>query len=156
IINSWSRDYVLYSQDDPAGGADLMAVSTRDRHPFAVVNTKATERQGQFSPDGQWIAYVSDEAGGPFEVYAQAFPSGGKWQISTAGGAQPRWSSDGREIFYIGLDSRLMVVPITVTQGGSALQVSKAAALFATTVVGGVINDTAQQQYAVSNDGKRF
>src|SRR5204862_49735 len=66
----------------------------------------------QFSPDGRFVAYVSDESGRA-EVYVQSFPaSGGKWQISTGGGDQPQWRRDGGELFYMAPDKKLMAVPI--------------------------------------------
>jgi len=71
-----------------------------DRKPFPVVSGPSNNHQGRVSPDGKWIAYVGEETG-KREVYVQDFPpNGGKWQISTGGGAQPRWRADGRELFY--------------------------------------------------------
>lgn len=69
------------------------------------------EHIGQFSPDGKWIAYQSNESG-RHEIYVQSFPGpGGKTQVSTNGGAQVRWRRDGKKLFYIALDNRLMAVP---------------------------------------------
>ena len=82
------------------------------RKPFRFVQTPADELQAAFSPDGHWVAYQSNE-GGPMEVYVQPFPGpGGKRQISNAGGASPRWRRDGRELFYLSPDAKLMAVPI--------------------------------------------
>jgi dipeptidyl aminopeptidase/acylaminoacyl peptidase len=82
----------------------------------------ADETFGQFSPDGKWIAYDSDESGNR-EVYVQGFapdrvPAAafGKWQISTAGGEKPRWSPDGKELYYLAPDRKLMAVPIRTGQ----------------------------------------
>ena len=84
-----------------------------DRKPFPFVQTEGYELYGHFSPNGHWIAYTSNEAGGTNQVYVQGFPtSGAKWQISKDGGAQPRWSRDGKELFYVSADSKLMVVPV--------------------------------------------
>ena len=83
-----------------------------DKQPFPFLATEFSEYQGRFSPDGRWVAYVSNESGEQ-EVYVQSFPaSGGKWQISTDGGAQPVWRHDGRELFYINPDRKLMSVEI--------------------------------------------
>lgn len=80
--------------------------------PFTVVATEAAEAQPRLSPDGRWIAYTSNETGRS-EVYVQPFPpTGAKWPISTSGGGQPRWRADGGELYYLGLDRRLMVVTI--------------------------------------------
>jgi WD40-like Beta Propeller Repeat len=125
-----------------------------DRKPFPVVQTNFNERLAQFSPDGRWIAYESNESG-RFEVYAQAFPtSGGKWQISTNGGAMARWGRDSKELFYVGLDGRLMATPITVASGGGALQPGTPVPLFMTHI-GGAVQGTNRHQYMVS-PGQRF
>ena len=107
----------------------------------------------QISPDGKWIAYASDESG-RMEVYAQHFPGpGGKIAISTSGGAQPRWRRDGRELFYLAPDSRLMAVPIAFSR--DALDPGAPVPLFATHV-GSVAQGIARPQFAVSADGQRF
>ncbi|MBI3472582.1 MAG: PD40 domain-containing protein [Candidatus Solibacter usitatus] len=79
--------------------------------------TPFSESQGQLSPDGRWVAYRSNESGKP-EVYVQPFPpSGGKWQISTAGGHEPRWRRDGKELFYT-LGQKIRAVPVK-TEGAT-------------------------------------
>ena len=66
------------------------------RKPFPVVQTSFDDIQGQFSPDGRWLAYASNESG-RYEIYIRSFPeAGGRWQVSTAGGTQPRWRRDAR------------------------------------------------------------
>jgi Tol biopolymer transport system component len=78
------------------------------------------EAMGRFSPDGRWVAYQSSESGRS-EVYVQSYPpSGGKWQISTAGGTWPMWRGDGREIVYRSPDDTLFAVPVAVTANGLA------------------------------------
>ena len=78
------------------------------RSPFS-------ERQARFSPDGRWVAYTGDDSGRP-EVYLQPFPpTGKKWQISNDGGHEPAWRRDGRELFYLSGDRRLMAVPLRST-----------------------------------------
>ena len=92
--------------------------------PFVFLNGPRNEAFAQFSPDGRWIAYVSDESG-RFEVYVRPFPGpGGKWQISTNGGFWPIWSPKGRELFYEEVsDSKIMVAAYTAS--GSAFQAEK-------------------------------
>jgi eukaryotic-like serine/threonine-protein kinase len=114
------------------------------------VVTQADETFGQFSPDGRWIAYSSDESGRR-EVYVQGFApdrvpaaAGGKWLMSTAGGDKPRWSPDGKELYYIATDRKLMAVPVTP---GPQFQPGVAVPLFETTVTGFF-------PYAVSPDGR--
>jgi eukaryotic-like serine/threonine-protein kinase len=103
--------WILPLTPRPAGG---------ERKPFPYLVTDADETFGQFSPDGKWIAYDSDESG-VREVYVQGFapdrvPSAafGKWQISTAGGNKPKWSPDGKELYYIAPDRKLMAVPMKI------------------------------------------
>ncbi len=105
------------------------------------------EQDGVFSPDGRWVAYVSDESGRN-EVYVQAFPlSGAKWQISTGGGAEPDWRKDGTEIFYLAADRNLMAVPIKL---GATLDAGVPRTLFPIPMTQG------SHTFAVANDGQRF
>jgi Tol biopolymer transport system component len=119
--NGFSADgrFLIYDVHDPQRRQDLWVVSTTGEHkPIPFLTTSADETYGQFSPDEKWIAYDSDESGRR-EVYVQGFapdrsPAAavGKWQISSAGGNKPRWSHNGRELFYLSLDGKLMAVPI--------------------------------------------
>jgi serine/threonine-protein kinase len=78
------------------------------------LRTSTSEAMASFSPDGQWLAYTSDESGN-FEVYVRAFPDrGGKWQISNAGGREPQWSQNGRELFFCNRENQIMVAGYTV------------------------------------------
>jgi len=144
---------LLYRENDPKTGYDIWALPLDGKaKPFAVVQTAADERDAQFSPDGKWIAYQSDESG-HFEIYVQPFPNGGgKFQVSTNGGEQVRWRRDGKELFYIAPDERLMAVPIRF---GQTVEPGEPAPLF-TTHIGGRLSMPAVQQYAVSPDGQRF
>lgn len=126
--------------------------SAGDRKPFPVIRTNAGERLGQFAPDRRWVAYESNETG-RFEVYVQAFPTAGrKIPVSTDGGGQPRWRRDGRELFDLALDNRLMSVPIEV--GDDTIVPQKPTALFATNIV--TIFGVNGLQYCVSADGQRI
>ncbi len=120
-----------------------------DRKPSTFVQTPFVEMQARFSPDGRWVAYVSNESK-RFEVYVTRFPGpGGKWQISTAGGTQPRWRRDGQEIFYLAPGSRLMAA--AVKGQGANFEVGAARPLFQTRHRTGWGNS-----YDVSADGQRF
>ena len=121
-----------------------------ERKPIPFLVTQADETFGQFSPDGKWIAYSSDESGRR-EVYVQGFapdrnPAAavGKWQISTAGGDKPRWSRDGKELYYIAPDRKMMAVPVKI---GPTFEPGVAAPLFDTNVTGFF-------PYDVSPDGR--
>ncbi len=148
---SWSPDgrFILYSSAGSQTGIDLFVLPlTGDRKPFPFLQTQFNEGQGQFSPDGRWVAYASDEAG-KFEIYVAPFPGpGGKWQISTAGGSFPRWRRDGTEIFYLAPDTTLMAAG--VNGKGSTFQVGAVMPLFKTRVTG------PRYEYGVSADGQRF
>ena len=77
----------------------------------------ATLRNAQFSPDGKWVAYDSNESG-TWEVYVTSFPEPhGKWQVSNAGGEQSRWRRDGKELFYLSPDAKIMAVPVKTGAG---------------------------------------
>jgi Tol biopolymer transport system component len=133
----WSPDgrFLMYVQVNPGTGADLMASPVEpDSKPFAVVQTAANEDQGQFSPDGHWVAYTSNESG-QSEIYVIPFPpspGGGKWLVSRGGGVQPRWRRDGKELFYISPDSKMMAAEVN-TEG--VFQSGEPRALFQTDIV---------------------
>jgi dipeptidyl aminopeptidase/acylaminoacyl peptidase len=121
--------------------------------PFAFLATPFDDNYGTFSPDGRWIAYVSDESGRQ-EVYVTAFPSGeGKWRISPNGGSFPRWRRDGQEIVYLAADAKLVAVP--ADGAGKSFSVSAARQLFEATTVasgpGAPFDMTADGQHLVLN-----
>jgi Tol biopolymer transport system component len=149
---SWSPDgrFILYVSFGSPTGLDLWVLPlSGDRKPVPFLNTKFNEAAGQFSPDGRWVAYQSDESG-KNEVYVTPFPGpGGKWQISTGGGGFPRWRHDGNEIFYLAPDNKLMAA--AVNGKGSSFEVGAVKPLFETRAVVGLRN-----RYAVSADGPRF
>jgi len=109
----WSRDgSTIFYQSFDGGMSNIMAVDLQgDRKPRTVITTKFIAGRAQLSPDGHWLAYQSDESGRP-EVYVVSYPGGaGKWQISTSGGIEPCWGRDGKELFFLSSDGRLMTVP---------------------------------------------
>jgi Tol biopolymer transport system component len=117
VIDDWSRDgrYIIeQSSENLNNGSDLWVLPLfGDKKPFPYSKTPANETRAKLSPNGQWLAYVSDESKRN-EVYVQTFPvPGGKSQISTNGGDQPRWSRDGKELFYIAADGKMMAVEVT-------------------------------------------
>lgn len=104
----WSRDgrYLAYLSGDDVWALPLFG----DRKPLRVTQTTFRETNARISPDGRWVAYQSSEPGGtrPDEVYVQSFPEpGAKKQVSTMGGNVPRWSRDGKELFYVTPDLTL-------------------------------------------------
>jgi Tol biopolymer transport system component len=157
----WSPDgrFVLYRsqlQGSNSSQWNLWAAPVGGKgEPFPVVQTNFDERDGQFSPDGKWIAFESNETG-RYEIYVQPFPGpGAKVSISAGGGAQVRWRHDGRELFYIALDGQLMAVPIQLSGAGQP-DIGAAVPLFRTNVGGAIAQGVTRQQYDVSTDGQRF
>jgi Tol biopolymer transport system component len=130
---------------------DLMLLPLQgEKTPAELVRTPPFEYQAQFSPDGRWLAYGAG-VGGKWEVYVQPYPdTGARWQIS-ASGAQPRWRPDGKELFYLALDGKLMAVDIEATARG--LTVGSPRALFSTLVNPG---DNTRNSYVVARGGERF
>jgi serine/threonine protein kinase/Tol biopolymer transport system component len=159
---SWSQDgrLLLFGVQDPNTGADLwvLPMTGSDRTPFPVLHSSFDEIEGQFSPDGRWLAYVSNESG-RYETYIRGFPeAGAQWRISTAGGMQPRWRHDGKELFYVAPDSTLMAVPIRVAPNVHNLDLGVPVPLFQTHLAeGGNVSSSgfiAQAQYDVGSDGR--
>jgi Tol biopolymer transport system component len=159
MATDWSRNgkYLLYRSIEVATGWDLHVVTmTGARESRPVVQSKGDDVDGQFSPDGRFIAYQSDDGSGDPEIYVQPFPGPGqRVRISTNGGAQVRWRHDGRELYYIGLDDRLMAVSISLSRDGQSVEPGVPIPLFAPRV-GGAVQALARQQYMVSDDGQRF
>jgi eukaryotic-like serine/threonine-protein kinase len=121
IVSDWSTDgrFLLYTEDSNDVGArtraDIWAFSLQDRKPIPITNTRFRDVRARFSPNGKWIGYSSDEPGRA-EIFVQSFPpGGGGWQVTRNGGDHPRWSRDGRELFYLSPDGTLMSVKIEIS-----------------------------------------
>jgi len=145
----WSRDakYVLVRK-----GNELWYLSWPNRVAKPLLQAKWTVRNAQFSPDGRWIAYASNETGS-MEVYAVPFPTAnGKWQVSSGGGQEPRWRQDGKELFYVSADGKLMAVAVTTDAG---FKTDSPVALFQTHRRQPV-SALDVFSYDVSGDGQRF
>jgi eukaryotic-like serine/threonine-protein kinase len=115
-ISHWSSDgktLILTQFPTKRGNYGIWTVAlSGDRKVQPLIDTPADETNASVSPDGRWIAYDSRESGRD-EIYVQAFSgSGSKFQVSTAGGQWPAWRRDGKELFFLSLDNRLMSVPV--------------------------------------------
>jgi eukaryotic-like serine/threonine-protein kinase len=156
--------FLLYNVlDDPQTERDLWVLPLQGDHkPWPFLKTSFSDRYGQFSPDGRWVAYESNESG-RFEIYIRPFmesgansspgnAAGGQWQISVAGGIYVRWRSDGKELYYIDPEGKMMAVPITTS--GTALEPGTPVVLFPTHVFGGGVENAQGFQYDVSRDGR--
>ena len=151
---SWSLDgrYIAFNSTNIKGNTrnDVWILEmSGERKAFPFLQTQADEVDAQFSPDGRWIAYVSNESG-MNQVYVAPFPAaGGKWQISRNGGTEPRWRGDVQELFFLSPESKLMAATIRVN--GASLEVGNAQTLFDVHPA-----NPPGYHYDVTNDGKRF
>ena len=155
-VNDWSRDgrLLLFESFDPKTHSDLWVLPmTGERKPFPYLQSEGNQTHSQFSPNGKWVVYASDESGRA-EVYVQGFPAetSGKFQISTAGGDMPIWKKDGKELYYLASDGNLMAVEV---QTDSEFESGLPQILFKTEIRQMGIT-TARNQYLPSADGLRF
>jgi dipeptidyl aminopeptidase/acylaminoacyl peptidase len=152
----WSRDgqYLLQSAFSPDTGWDVWVLPLNGGEPFAYAATTAEEKNAQMSPNGRWLAYTTNQSGVE-EVHVQSFPTPGatRWQVSAGGARQPQWRPDGKQLFYMSLDKKLMAVD--VESSGSTF-VHRAPRVIVEARAGGGIERTYQGNlYAVSGDGER-
>jgi Tol biopolymer transport system component len=156
IADDWSPDgrFLLYTGGfGKTRSADLMVLPANDPKPVPFMQTEFNEEQGRFSPSGRWVAYVSNESG-LSEVYVRGFTTdfsrgsasaGSSVLVSRGGGTAPRWRGDGRELFYLAPNGKMMAVEVT---SGQDFQVATPTPLFQTSP-GAIVGD-------VTADGKRF
>ncbi len=160
---SWSPDgrFLLYTKEGSVTKDRLWVLPLEgERKPVPFLGTQFEEPDGRFSPDGRWVAYVTNESG-RYDVYVRPFSwdpggqrissAGGKWLISENGGSSPMWRQDGKELYYIDLDGKLMAVSLTA---GSDFKAGVPKALFQGPPI--FSGDTVLAQWAPSPDGKRF
>ena len=133
------------------GAGDILAAKRGDTTLVPLLTSSATESGPSLSPDGRWLAYVSDESGAP-EVYVRPFPdvASGRWQVSLSGGTLPVWRRDGRELFYINGRQEMASVDVTA---GATLSVGEPRALFPASAYN---LGTSAGAYDVTPDGRRF
>jgi eukaryotic-like serine/threonine-protein kinase len=152
VPTDWSPDgrYIIFSAPAPASGNDLWLLPLGEEGKAAkFIASPGEEMHGNFSPDGHLVAYTSNESG-KFEVYVETVPrSDRKWPVSTNGGYEPRWRADGREIYYLSEDRKLMAVAV-----GAGPSFGISTPLFQTRVSAGVMAN--RTHYVPSRDGQRF
>jgi Tol biopolymer transport system component/tRNA A-37 threonylcarbamoyl transferase component Bud32 len=145
----WSPDgkWIVYQQTDQKTGLDLWLLPLDgDRTPVPYLQTPFDEQNARFSPDGKWMVYQSNESGRS-QIYVQSVPaSGTKYQISASGGTVPKWRRDGKELFYMSADRKLMAVPMKL---GATVEAGTPQALFP-------LPPTGNNIYAPLRDGQRF
>jgi Tol biopolymer transport system component len=158
----WSRDdrFMMFHSNGSQSNRDLwVAPLEGDRKPWVFLKTNFEERGPHLSPDGRWVAYESNESGRN-EIDVRPFVppggsgagSGGQWQVSTAGGIYPVWRTDGKELYFIAPDEKLMAVPVAVN--GANFEPGEPVALFQTHINGGGADNGQGRQYDVSRDGR--
>jgi hypothetical protein len=130
---------------------DLWGIRPEGGTVFPILATPSNEMQARMSPDGKWIAYVSDESGS-MEVYVQRYPElGERYKLSAGGGSQPQWRRDQREIFYMAPDHTIAAVSVDVSQGPMFGTPKR---LFHAPVT--TNPDNARDNYVAASDGSRF
>jgi eukaryotic-like serine/threonine-protein kinase len=141
---------LIFERTTPQNASDLWILPLDGSgEPYPFLASPFSEFHGKFSPDGRWLAYSSTESGRA-EVFVRSFPGNeGKWPVSTGGGAQPRWRSDGKELFFLNPERQLMSVGI---KHGQSLEIGTPAPLFRTQISGHLLPN----RYDVSSDGQRF
>ena len=163
--SSWSKDgrYLLYRSIDPQTNSDLWVVPMEGEHrPWVFLQTPFNEVRAEFSPDGRWVAYESNESG-RMEIYVRPFVPPGppgttpstaaaQWQVSTAGGIAPVWRPDVKELYYLNPAGTMMSAPIAVS--GTTFSAGAPVALFPAHIVGGGLDSSANRQYDVAPDGR--
>ena len=154
VPTDWSADgrFVAFEdRDAKTGKRDLWLLPiSGDRKAVPYLQTPFDKFQAQFSPDGQWMAYCSDESG-RWEIYLQPIPAtGGKVLVSSSGGTQPRWRRDGKELFYLSTDLKIMSVAVKL---GRVPELSAPKALFSARIVQ---NALGTDEFVVTPDGQRF
>ena len=149
--SDWAPDgrSLLYSK---VGNLDTMVLPLQgERKPYLYLHTNFQKTNNRFSPDGRWVASMSGMAG-PYEIYVRPFPTpSGVWQISNGGGISDRWRRDGKELYYIAPDGKMMAASITVE--GDTLVPGRPVALFQTHIALGNLHNS-RGQYDVAPDGR--
>jgi Tol biopolymer transport system component len=153
LLGDWSPSGAefVYTRIDGAASFDLWIARADDGSARPLLATPANEMQARISPDGEWLAYASDESGA-LEVYVQRYPGlGDKRQISVGGGGQPQWRADQRELFYLSADRAITAVDV---DAGAGLAFGAPRPLFRAAVAGSPAD--ARELYAAAADGSKF
>ena len=149
-LDDWSPDgkFLLYREPQQGVYSVWLLPLTGERKPYPFLQSQFPHNFPSFSPDGKWVAYCSRESG-EYKVYVVPFPGpGGKWQVSPGTGCTPHWRRDGKELFYLGLDDKLMAAEVKAS--GSSFEVGSIQALFDARTYSNI------GTYDAAADGQRF
>jgi eukaryotic-like serine/threonine-protein kinase len=149
-VNDWSQDGKFLAYREPIKGiiAVWMLPMSGERKPYPFLQSQFAQLSGRFSPDTKWVAYCSNESG-EFKVYVVPFPGpGGKWQVSAGSGCNPRWRRDGKELFYVSFDNKLIAADVRAN--GSSFEVGTLHTLFEARPASGL------SSFDAAGDGQRF
>ncbi len=145
--------YVVFSRIHASGsGNDTWVLQLPEKKEFPFVESSFDKVHARLSPDGRWMAYATNDSG-MYQIVVQSFPNpnGGKWQITAQGGVEPKWRHDGRELYYLAYDGKLMAVPIKTER---TFEAGTAVALFDTPLTVGRPNVSRDRRYDVAADGR--
>jgi eukaryotic-like serine/threonine-protein kinase len=152
----WSPDnkYIVFSRQrvNGSGFDNWLLPLFGDQTPKPYLESTFDRIQSRVSPDSRYLAYTTNESG-TFQIVVQTFPdpNGGKWQISADGGVQPKWRKDGRELYYLSLDGKMMSVPVNTSATFTA---GRPVFLFQTSLTVNRRSPTRDRQYDVAPDGR--
>jgi Tol biopolymer transport system component len=153
IPMDWSAAGIIFQRVklDSFQSSDLWSLSMPDKKPSLYLHNGFSITQAQISPEGRYIAYATNESGSP-QIYVQTFPdpSGGKWPITAQGGTEPLWKHDGRELYYLAPNAKMMAVSVKTDP---TFQAGQTMELFQTALT--PVPNTSHR-YAVTDDGQRF
>jgi dipeptidyl aminopeptidase/acylaminoacyl peptidase len=149
---SWAGKYLVYNQGQSSDPKDIYLLPVNgERRPIPFATGPYSEDNGAISPNGRWLAYRSGESG-PMQIYVQPVPGAGmpagKWQVSTAGGSQPQWRRDGKELYFV---SRDKVWAVRVKTEGPSFEAGTPVALFSFRA-----GPSLRNHFTVTADGQRF
>jgi serine/threonine protein kinase len=152
---SWSHDgrYIVFSRLKATSGVDTWVLQTSpEKKATPFVESPFDKIHGRVSPDGRWMAYATNDTG-IYQIVVQSFPdpTGGKWQVTAQGGVEPKWRHDGRELYYLALDGKLMAVPV---RGGPTFEVGTPIPLFETPLTVTRPIASRDRRYDVAADGR--
>lgn len=152
---SWSHDgrHIVFSRLKSPRGVDTWLLQlSPDKKASPFVESPFDKIHGRLSPDGRWLAYATNDSG-MYQIVVQSFPdpNGGKWQITAQGGVEPKWRHDGRELYYLALDGKLMSVPV---KEGRSFEAGMPTPLFETGLTVARPTASRDRRYDVAPDGR--